>query len=307
MPKLSPPSDGAHSTSASRSTAVFSSSLHLPCATTSRGSSMSGASSSAPTPTTWSVAGTCSRSASKARSSTGSPLRSTAWPMKATRSGRSGPIARGRARRRGRLGDVDAVGDHPVGPAEEAPARPRRRLRDRDPHVQSVQPPPRAEEVRQAVGEDVLRVAVERRDERRVDGHQRVPAGDRGDRLVQVHDVVAALELAAQRDDRRDAVGDVGDRPVGREADRPAERDEVVGQRALRRARAAMQAQRQAIVRVDRRQHAHLMTRSQVLLGQRLDVARHSPWVRPRIRRYQRDPHLRHPTSAHPRSRARSV
>jgi hypothetical protein len=30
MPKLSPPSDGAQSTSASASTAVFSASLHLP-------------------------------------------------------------------------------------------------------------------------------------------------------------------------------------------------------------------------------------------------------------------------------------
>ena len=37
-------------------------------------------------PTSVSVAGTCSRSASNARSSTGRPLRSTAWPMNRMRS-----------------------------------------------------------------------------------------------------------------------------------------------------------------------------------------------------------------------------
>ena len=188
-------------------------------------------------------------------------------------------------------GDVDAVGDDPVRAAVEAAPGPGGGLRDGDPHVQAVQAPARAEEVREVVGEDVLRVAVERRDERRVDGHQRVPAGDRRDRLVQVHDVVAALELAPQRDDRRDAVGDVRDRAVGREADRPPERHEVVGQLALRRARAAVQAPRQAIVRIDRREHAHVVAGGQVVLGERLDVARHSPRIRPRIRRHQRDPH----------------
>ena len=303
MPKLSPPSDGAHRTSASASTASFSSSLHLPCATTSRGSSMSGARPSSSTPTTCSVAGMCSRSASKARSRTGRPLRSTAWPMKAIRSGSSGVAGCARARRRRRRRrHVDPVGDDPVRPAEEAPPGPGGGLRDGDPHVQAVQPPARAEEVRQVVGEDVLRVAVERRDERRVDGHQRVPAGDRRDRLVQVHDVVAALELAAQRDDGRDAVGDVRDRAVGREADRAPQRHEVVGQRALRRARSAVQAQRETVVRIDRRQDADLVPGSEVLLGERLDVARHSPRVRPRIRRHQRDPHRWHPIPATPRS-----
>ena len=211
-------------------------------------------------------------------------------------------VVRCARRPRQRRRHVDPVGDDPVRPAEEAPPGPRGGLRDGDPHVQAVQPPPRAEEVREVVGEDVLRVAVERRDERRVDGHQRVPAGDRRDRLVQVHDVVAALELAAQRHDGADAVGDVRDRAVGREADRAAQRDEVLGQRALRRARSTVQAQRETVVRIDRRQDADLVPGGEVLLGERLDVARHSPWVRPRIRRHQRDPHRWHPICATPRS-----
>ena len=78
MPKLSPPSDGAHSMSARSSTRRLSASLHLPSAITSRVSIISGAISSCPTPTTCSCTGMCSRSASNARSSTGSPLRSTA-------------------------------------------------------------------------------------------------------------------------------------------------------------------------------------------------------------------------------------
>ena len=122
MPKLSPPSDGAHSTSASASTASFSASLHLPCATTSRGSSMSGARPSSSTPTTCSVAGTCSRSASKARSRTGRPLRSTAWPMKAIRSGSSAVAADGA---RG-AGGGDAGTSTPLGMIRYVPPKKRR-------------------------------------------------------------------------------------------------------------------------------------------------------------------------------------
>ena len=93
------------------------------------------------------------------------------------------------------------------------------------------------------------------RDERRVDAAiSESQPGDRSDRLVQVHDVVAALELPPQRDERRDLVGDVCHRAVGREADACARA--VRGSRAARAAdgaRATMQAQRQAIVRIHRR------------------------------------------------------
>ena len=231
----------------------------------------------------------CSRSASNARSSTGSPLRSTAWPMNAIRSG----SPRGPRRTHGQHGrDVDAVGDHAIGAAEEAPARPRRGFGHGDPHVQPVQPPPRAHRVRDVVGDDVLRVAVKRPDERRVDVRQRVPAGDRRDRLVQMDDVeAAAAQLTAQVDHRRRAVGHVRDGAVGREADRPPQRDEPLGQLVARRPRPAMHARGKAVVWIDRRQHAHVVSRGQVLLREGLDVPRHAPRIRPRVRRHQRDAH----------------
>ena len=74
------------------SCAAFSPSETFPNARTSRSSSSSGVTSSGPAPTSVSVAGTCSRSASNARSRTGSPLRSTAWPMNKMRN-RAHPVA----------------------------------------------------------------------------------------------------------------------------------------------------------------------------------------------------------------------
>ena len=78
IPKLSPPSDGAHSTSASSSTLCLVSSSTFPRARTPRGSSIIGDSSSSVGPITVSSVGMCSRSASNARSSSGRPFRSTA-------------------------------------------------------------------------------------------------------------------------------------------------------------------------------------------------------------------------------------
>src|SRR5215472_6908608 len=89
MPKLSPCSEGAQSTSACASSSSFSCSLTRPSARTPCASSSSGATSSCCAPTSVSVAGTWSRSASKALSSTGSPLRPTAWPMNTMRRGRA--------------------------------------------------------------------------------------------------------------------------------------------------------------------------------------------------------------------------
>ena len=92
MPKLSLLSDGAQRTSAACSSAYLRSSSTLPSARTPRSSISSGASSSRLGPITVSSQGMCSRSASKARSSSGSPLRSTAWPTNTIRS--RSPIGR---------------------------------------------------------------------------------------------------------------------------------------------------------------------------------------------------------------------
>jgi hypothetical protein len=81
MPKLSPPSEGAQSRSASPSRRHFSSSVTRPATTTPSVSRSSGATSSSVAPATVSRASTpAPRSASNARSSTGSPLRPSARP-----------------------------------------------------------------------------------------------------------------------------------------------------------------------------------------------------------------------------------
>jgi hypothetical protein len=87
IPKDSPPRDGAQSRSASRSARRLRSSDTLPSACTPVSSSSSPPSSSRVAPTISSRTGRCSRSASNARSSTGRPLRSTAWPTNTRRSG----------------------------------------------------------------------------------------------------------------------------------------------------------------------------------------------------------------------------
>ena len=90
MPNDSPPSDGATRRSASRSAWRLRSSETLPRAWTPLSSSSTPSTSSGVAPTISSWTGRCSRSASKARSSTGSPLRSTAWPTKTSFSGSPG-------------------------------------------------------------------------------------------------------------------------------------------------------------------------------------------------------------------------
>ena len=95
MPKLSPPSDGAHSTSAASSSSRLTSSETLPSIRTPVESISTGARSSGDGPITVSSVGMCSRSASNARSSSGRPLRSTAWPTNTIR--RRSPIGRSEA------------------------------------------------------------------------------------------------------------------------------------------------------------------------------------------------------------------
>jgi hypothetical protein len=91
MPKLSPPSEGAHSRSASCRRRHFSSSVTRPSTSTPRVSSMYGATSASVGPTTVRRARTPTPcSASNARSSTGSPLRSSARPTKSSRNSSEG-------------------------------------------------------------------------------------------------------------------------------------------------------------------------------------------------------------------------
>ena len=212
MPKLSPPSEGAHSTSASARARRLRSSPARPRVSTPRGSTSSGASSASVAPTICRRAGTCSRSASKARSSTARPLRSTACPTKTIRSSDIGRRRGGRQRQH-----LDAVGDHAVVAAVEAPAGPGRGLGDGDPHAQAVEQAPGAEQVGDVVGDAVLRVAVEGADQRRAGRGQRVPAQRRRHRLVQVDHVEAARpQLVAHGGDGVRGDRQVGDRPVGR-------------------------------------------------------------------------------------------
>ena len=69
------------------------------------------------------------------------------------------------------------------------------------------------------------------------------------------------------------------------------ERDELLADAALLRACAAVKTPRELVVGVERGEHAYLVTAARELRGERLDVARDSPRVGPRVRREERDPH----------------
>ena len=101
-----------------------------PARSTPRASSSSGSTSSVPAPTSVSSAGTCSRSASKARSRTGRPLRSTAWPTKSDP--QRAVAVRDVRRAGGSAGTSTPLGMIAVAAAVEAPAGPGRGLGDGD-------------------------------------------------------------------------------------------------------------------------------------------------------------------------------
>jgi hypothetical protein len=122
----------------------------------------------------------------------------------------------------------------------------------------------------------------------------RVPADHRHDRLVDVDDVeVARAQLAAQRADGAWRDRNVRDGAVGVEADCPSQRHDVVRKWPRFWARTAVQPARETVVGVVGREHADLVPAHQELLRERLDVPRHSAWIRPRIGRNQSDPHPR--------------
>ena len=98
MPKLSPPSEGAHSRSAWPSSSHLRASSTWPAISMPSGSSRSGSTSSRVGPATVRRAGTpTARSASNARSSTGRPFRSSARPTNTMRSSSCGREWFGRA------------------------------------------------------------------------------------------------------------------------------------------------------------------------------------------------------------------
>ena len=86
---------------------------------------------------------------------------------------------------------------------------------------------------------------------------ERVPADDRRDRLVDVHDVVAAgAQLACAASSTACGVSARFETaPLAGNPNVRPERDEPVGQLALLRARAPVQPRGQAVGRVERREH----------------------------------------------------
>ena len=285
IPKLSPPSDGAQSRSAWPSRRHLSASSTRPASSTPSGSSSSGSTSPGSGPATIRRALTSApRSASKARSSTGSPLRSSARPTNRMRSsswGRSG-IGHGGAQ-------VDPVGHDPVAAAVEALGGPARGLGDRDSGAQLRVEAACAEEVGREPADDPARgVGVEGRDGRDAGRLGGVPGDQRGVRLVDVHEVVAAASQLAPEDAHRLGKGaQVGDRAVHREADRPAEGDAVLGQGPRLRRGAAMHRSRDPVVGVVGSQQAHVVALLEQLLGQCLYVAPDTARICVRVGRYE--------------------
>ena len=192
--------------------------------------------------------------------------------------------------------DADAVGDHRVAPAVEAPRGPGGGLRDGDAPVQAVHPPAATEHHRgPAVGEEVLRVGVEGAHQgQRSERAQRVPAEHRDDRLVDVEHVVAAVaQLVAHPEEPLREHAQVGDGAVGGDADGAPERDEALVDLDLLGRRAAVQAAGELVVGVVRRQHPHVVVGRAQLACQCVDVAGDATRIGPGVRRQQRDPHDR--------------
>ena len=198
-----------------------------------------------------------------------------------------------------RLTELDPVGHDPVAPAVEAPRGPGGGLGDGDAHVQVVHPPPRAERVRDPVRERVLGVGVEGADERQLGRGraERVPAEQRHDRLVDVHDVIAAARAARGASRARPAGSGRGSRRRRWRGSRPCARARQTpragpGAGGGRRGAGGARARR----RGQRREDAGVVAERGQLGRERLDVACDPAGVRPRIRRKQRDSHGYHCT-----------
>ena len=302
IPNDSPPSDGAHSRSAPRSARSLAASSTRPSAITPWPSSASsGASSSAVSPMTVSSAGTSVAQRLEGAQQHRQPLALDGLADEGDPQRLAGRAAA--RRRRPAVGHDDAVGDHAVAPAVEAPGGPLRRLGHRDPHAQVVELAARAEQRRDHVRRERLRMAVERADNWRVGTRQRVPADDGRDRLVDVHDVERARRAAPGGGSRSRSAcpARLETAPLDAPADRAPERHQPLGHLAHLRPRPAVQQRGPAAVGVERREHAHVVPGTVELDRERLDVARDAAGVCPRIRGDEGDPHAPDPMIARAR------
>ena len=198
---------------------------------------------------------------------------------------------------RSRRRQVDAVRDDPVAAAVVALCRPLGSLGDRDASAQLRVEPPHPGHVRcEAVDHPAGGVGVERADGRHRRGLGRIPGCDGRIRLVYVHHVVAAVaELLAQRHDCLGEGGQVRHRAVQGDADGAPQRDHVIGQRSLLRARAAVGYTCQPVIGVVRRHQPDLVAQRGELLGQSLHMTPDSARIRVGIGRDERYTHTTHP------------
>ena len=179
----------------------------------------------------------------------------------------------------GVLGGEDAVRNHPV----LARQPPRRRLlghrRHGDPRVEAVHE--EAPEVQRGSHPLELAVCVVRRDNRASRERDRGDAHRRRHRLVHMDDVELLLvEDAPDPPDRPRGEDDVRKRPVRRHDDRPADRDDPLGERAVASA-ARVQEARELPRRVVPHQDLHVVPAPPQGVGLVLRVLDHPSPVRP--------------------------
>ena len=142
-----------------------------------------------------------------------------------------------------------------------------------------------AEQHRGAIGNLACGVGVEGADKRRARPFSGRPARHRGVGLVHVHDIEAPLaERAAGGGRPLSEHGQVGHRAVRRQADRAAERDQIVGQLAPLGPRALVTDPREAVIGINRCEQPHVVALVDKLGGKRLDVPSDAPGIRVGIR-----------------------
>ncbi len=205
--------------------------------------------------------------------------------MRSSLAGRLRPLRRGV--------DVDPVGDDLVVAAEPAATGPGGGLGDGDPRGEPVEDAARAKHRSDVVGNRLGRVGVEGADDRRAGAERGVPADQRHHRLVDVDYVVApageARGAGATTPPAREG-GEIGDGAVGAEADRAAQRHEVVGDLASLGGR-AVQRPAEPVGRVEGSEHTDVVAAAEELLGERLDVPVYAALITPGIWRDKGDSH----------------
>ena len=262
MPKLSPASEGAHSTSARASWRCFSRSETLPRASTPRSSSSIGATSAGGGPDERERRRDVLAQGLKGTQGHRQPLALDGLPHEQDAQATSAAVGDLRLLPAGGL-QIDAVRDDRVAAPEEPPRGPLGGARDGDPDVQAVEAPAGPHEVGGSVREKALRVAVERPHEWQARTEEGVPGERPGDRLVDVDHVIASRsQLSPQGKHGARGQGHVGHRSVRGQADRTPERQHVLGQLPWLRAGPAVQARGACVVGVRGGQDAGLVALS---------------------------------------------